>query len=217
MKLTRLIVAIGLVITTWTALGAGPAKVRSDTYTVEEARAILDYNQNKNPDQDWSIEQFAKHRLALPADQLRPTDRFDKKLLDNYVPTPPTTEPKPGAHFLGLKIRASFSDTLSSEDPTVQGDDQPATPKDLKGASFSYQHDFRVDSDAWAAKGALILPFTGATSFAPQLDDPPGLHTYGFIPSISFDRETNSADKTKSVDSLIFRAGLLLNLRVAFG
>jgi hypothetical protein len=178
------------------------------TYTVDEARAIFDYNQKKNPDQNWDFDHFANLRLDVPKGGFRPTDRIPKDLVDGYEPAPRVEECQPGPRLLGLKIRSSFSDALSSEDPTVQGSEQPETPKDLKGASFSYQRDFNASSDSWAATGALLLPITECTGFKPHLGDFPHLSTYGVIPSVSFDRQTNSADQTKEVDSLIFRLGL---------
>jgi hypothetical protein len=207
MNALRAVLLLVLLVATSMAVCAAGRQSGETMYTVDEARAILDYNQKKNPDQDWSLQTFARHRLSVSAEQLQSNDRFDKELLDTDVPPIPTIEPKAGMHFLGIKIRSSFSDVLSSEDPTVQGD-QPATAKDLKGAAFSYQHDSKISKDIWIAKGALLFPFTGATTFAPHLGDPPGLHTYGFIPSVSFHRETHDEDGSKNIDSLIFRGGL---------
>jgi len=105
-------------------------------------------------------------------------------------------------HFQGVKIRSSYSDVLTIEDPTISTASEKAS--DLTGALLSYTRDFKARSDAWAAKGALLFPFnfTQDVNYVSTQ-----LKATGIIPSVSFDRETNSADTTKNVDSLIFRVG----------
>jgi hypothetical protein len=112
--------------------------------------------------------------------------------------------------FLGPKIRASYSDTLSSEDPTVtilDGAKQPTAVKDITGALFSYTKDFVASSDAWVAKGAVLAPYVKRTDTI-ITENNGGIVAYGVIPSISFDRETNNQKKASAIDSLIFRTGV---------
>ncbi len=107
--------------------------------------------------------------------------------------------------FQGIKIRSNFDDVLTSEDPTIA--DAKEKKADLTGASFSYTRDFKADSDSWAANGSILMPFAWARSTHPHTGGPIELQSYGFIPSISFDRVSNSIDNSKDVDSLTFRLG----------
>jgi hypothetical protein len=137
---------------------------------------------------------------------------------------------KPSAPASGFSakvmVRGSYDDVLPGEDPTASAfkggasgggigaggssgasQTKPATTKtDLTGALFSYGRDLIKNKDIWTAKGALILRLEWDNPTPPNASEQV-LYSQGLIPSISFNRVQNSADKTKDVDQLIFRAG----------
>jgi hypothetical protein len=193
---------------------SAPGGKTSPTLSVEAAQAVLEFEQAKQPDRKLSWDLFQKN-FEVVHGRVRKSDLAS--FINDFAPRDiqkVREELDKSRGFQGIKIRESYADTLTSEDPTVQleGKDQPQSAKDLKGASFSYQHDFKADIDTWAAKGALIFPFLGRSNATPHLGDPLVFTTYGVIPSVSFDREVNGADKSKDVDSLIFRAGFFAKM-----
>lgn len=114
-------------------------------------------------------------------------------------------ESAPPQGFQGLKIRSNYDDVLTSEDPTVAS--AKNSRADLTGALFSYTRDYLTHSDSWGAVGAIIAPFAWHYPTHTRVMGPIELESAGFIPSISFNRVTNSEDGSKDVDSLVFRLG----------
>jgi hypothetical protein len=120
------------------------------------------------------------------------------------------SESKKQDTFYGFLIRRSYSDVTSEDDPSVAS---PADSRDkARPAQFSYTRDYLTDSNEWSAVAAIIRQFKLYSNpqdpnNAPHRDHIV-LEAVNFVPSISLDRETNSKDHTKDVDSLIFRAGM---------
>jgi hypothetical protein len=186
------------------------ASIAAETISVEAAKTVLEFEHAKDSEKDLTWHAFTQNYTVTNGR----VDKEDLKVFLNESAGRDMTRVRQALEkqtgFLGMKIRAEYSDVLSSEDPTVtiEGKEVVQSATDLKGASFSFKRDFKADADTWIAKGALLLPFIGrTTNVYPRLGDPMRLTTYGIIPSISFDREADEADATKNVDSLIFRLG----------
>ncbi|MEY2584517.1 MAG: hypothetical protein QOD80_543, partial [Verrucomicrobiota bacterium] len=188
---------------------AATACVAAETISIEAAKTVLEFEQAKDPDRQLTWNAFTQNYTVT-------NGRVEKADLKEFLKSAGRDMAKvreallKQTGFLGMKIRAEYSDVLSSEDPTVtiEGKEVVQSATDLKGASFSFKRDLKGDADTWIAKGALLFPFLGrTTNVYPRLGDPMRLTTYGAIPSISFDRETDEADATKNVNSLIFRVG----------
>lgn len=111
------------------------------------------------------------------------------------------TKSKTTTGFHGLLIRRSYSDVTLDEDPTL------GAPRGAAPAKFSYSRDFVSDSDAWAALGAIIFPFSFSSQEAPSSSNLV-LSRFALVPSISFEKITGSG-RRQEIDSLIFRAGLV--------
>ena len=119
-------------------------------------------------------------------------------------------ESKQSDTLFGFLVRRSFSDVTSEDDPSVAN---AADSRDkARPAQFSYTRDYFTDSNEWSAVAAVIRPFKLYSNPQDSNNAPHGDHmvldAVNFVPSISLDRETNSKDHTKDVDSLIFRAGM---------
>ena len=112
---------------------------------------------------------------------------------------PPEPQKATLAHLGGFLLRRSYTDYDATADPL----------DDLKGArpaEFSYAHDFLDDNNQWSAHLSVLRPInlwqgdpiTGRLSPTALL----------LVPSVTFDRVSNSASQSKRVDSLAFRAGI---------
>jgi hypothetical protein len=173
-------------------------------WSAQRTKTYFDDLNDLNPDQGWdkAFQQFQIEYGDGPYDV--DAVRNFKPISKHPVAESGSAETKQG--FQGLKIRSNYDDVLTSEDPTI------ASPKenkaDLTGASFSYTRDFRTVSDSWAAIGAIIAPFTWSFPTHPHTAGPLELQNAGLIPSVSFDRESNTNDSSKEVDSLTFRLGV---------
>jgi hypothetical protein len=182
---------------------------KPSTYTQAEVRAYLKVKQGQETGNvDWSFEAFKRVNDDKPvyaAEVVNNWGGFNRPTIHRHGAA---AEPK--KIFQGVKIRASFDDVLTSEDPTSSafGGDEKSGVSDLTGASFSYTHDYREDSNAWATKGALLLPFSVTRDVSNTTTSQMALKNYGFVPSVSFDRETNDQAADKEVNSLIFRTGV---------
>jgi hypothetical protein len=105
-----------------------------------------------------------------------------------------------------LLIRRSYSDVTAGEDPTIP--DPKESLRQAEGAQFSYFYDYLAHSTQWSAIGALIAPINLYQNHGAASQDGLALEKLHFVPSVSLQRVTNSKDKTKEVDELVFRAGL---------
>lgn len=113
---------------------------------------------------------------------------------------PPVWQPIPNPLY-NLKIRQSWSDVLSAEDPSV-GASSKMTVGDLVGATFSYSRDYQSSSDSWSAVGAILYPFEWKREESRSLIPIDML----LVPSISIDRISGTTTKA-AVDELYFRLG----------
>jgi hypothetical protein len=186
--------------------------------TISKAQVVsyIETQAKLNPDTNWSAQDFftvvGEKESYTPAEvkSYRPGEKTPgpgepAKKLPGVPRIPPMGAASP--RFQGVKIRASYTDALLSEDPTLAKN--PGKVSDLTGALFSYSRDFIGESDSWVAKGAVLLPFSASNEVnGVNLQ----LQKYGVIPSVSFDREFNGNDPKKNVDSLIFRVGAFVGL-----
>jgi hypothetical protein len=170
---------------------------------------VVDYIKTQSllhPKEKWDLADFDAKIGDKPSYTADEVNKFSPLKRHEISAKPESADVSRSAvtklHFQGVKIRSSYSDVLTIEDPTIATASEKAS--DLTGALLSYTRDFKARSDAWAAKGALLFPFsfTQDVNFVSTQTQKTGI-----IPSISFDRETNSTDATKNVDSLIFRVG----------
>jgi len=133
---------------------------------------------------------------------------FTAKQIKSYAPTPtppPAGFQKPLPGPLGpFKLRESWSDILAVEDPTVGTAEGNQSYDDLKGAKFSFERNFKTDTDTWIAQGALILPLVWVRDVALGTA---GWASYGLTPSATINRVHNEGDDTQNVEKLTFRAG----------
>lgn len=193
------------IITAGAATVPPPTKKPQPTISRAEAVNYIQVQAKLNPDAGWSVNDFDT--------EFGKKDSYTLAEFKKYQPQSAKPKPSPGIpvfpsmganspRFLGPKIRASYTDALALEDPTLSKN--PGAVKDLTGAVFSYTRDFIAESNAWVAKGAVLMPF--AYSYDVNGIDLE-LRKYGVIPSVSFDREFNDSDPKKNVDSLIFRVG----------
>jgi hypothetical protein len=133
---------------------------------------------------------------------------FTPKQIQSYSPPPPT--PPPGLQGsssgpLGrLKLRESWSDVLAIEDPTIESAAKSKTYEDLKGAKFSFERNFKSDTDTFTVQAAVILPLVWVNNV---VAGDAGFTTYGLVPSLNINRLHDEADDSKNVEKLTFRAG----------
>jgi hypothetical protein len=119
------------------------------------------------------------------------------------------SESKQPDTLFGFFVRRSYSDVTSEDDPSVT---DPADSRDkARPAQLSFTRDYLTESNEWSAVAAVIRPFKLYSNPQDPNNAPHRDHIVldlvNFVPSISLDRESNSRDHTKDVDSLIFRAG----------
>jgi hypothetical protein len=139
-------------------------------------------------------------------------ESFTPKEIKNF--SPPPLKPLEGLQGssngpLGrFKLRESWSDVLEIEDPTIQvslpDEKVKKTYDDLKGAKFSFERNFKSDTDTFTVQGALILPLVWV-HYVPAGEA--GFTTYGLSPSVTVNRVHNEGDQTNNVEKLIVRAG----------
>jgi hypothetical protein len=113
---------------------------------------------------------------------------------------PPGWQPIPNPLY-NVKIRQSWSDVLSLEDPTV-ADLAKKKVGDLVGATFSYARDYKSSNNSWSAVGAILYPFEWKREESRSLLPIDLL----LVPSVSIDRVSGTSTKS-AVDELYFRLG----------
>lgn len=187
-------------VKSWLAIeGARSADPRKD-YTW---KTFQDKHQRAHPGQPITAKELADYKPPS-----RPFDSAGNRLSDERSDF---AEVKSPAGFIKkIKVRSNFDDVLSGEDPSVAIASPDASPSekasDLTGATFSYSRDFKAKTDAWVAKGAVILPLTRVRDTNTSVYDI-DLKSYGIAPSVSFDRETDGKDSSNDKSVLAFRFG----------
>ena len=134
-----------------------------------------------------------------------------------------------GSAWQGIKIRQSYSEVLSIEDPSQASSKKVDT---LQGALFSYTKNYLTEGDSWFLQGAFLLPLVWqnttrlnpAVGLASTTDvEPDYSHwstlSWGVIPSVSIYRVIGvenipSTSLKKDVDQLTWRVGLFDKLSV---
>lgn len=100
--------------------------------------------------------------------------------------------------LFGFRIRDSY------EQNTL--DEKEKTFKAAKPAVLTFTRNIAGNQDVWAAKGALMRPFSAYKAKSVPPPDVMYLSTIVIAPSLTVDR-TISADKTKETDALQWRLG----------
>jgi hypothetical protein len=152
-------------------------------------------------------------------------------------PTGPAVSPNTGffagpngSPWQGIKIRQSYSEVLSIEDPSQSSSKKVDT---LQGALFSYTRNYLTEGDSWFLQGAFLLPMVWqratrlnpAVGLGPTTPDiePDYVHwttlSWGVVPSVSIYRVIgveNIPNTTlkKDVDQLTWRVGVFDKLSV---
>jgi hypothetical protein len=177
------------------------------TFSEAEVEAWLKVQNALHPD-DPHIDIRALKRHAQPGVTSEKIVRFTPKQINSYKPPPPA--PPEGLQGtlngpLGrFKLRESWSDVLAIEDPTVASAAGNKTYDDLKGAKFSFERNFKSDTDTWNVQAALILPLVWV-HYVSAGDA--GFTTYGLTPSVNVNRVHNEGDESQNVEKLTLRAG----------
>ena len=105
--------------------------------------------------------------------------------------------------FKRPRIRQNWRDVLYDEDPSQAGN-ETQTVKALVGATFSFAHNGRDDTDVWTAVGALIMPWEHDFALKPG----PLPTRVALAPSVSINRVATNGTSTKEVDSVFYRMGI---------
>ncbi len=159
--------------------------------------------------EDWKTAlkvRFKDADYPLPAKKL-------KQFIAEMLRKPPgESKSTSGLQSIRPMVRAKNSDVLSNEDPTIRKSDSPPNNADsVKGASFSFTHNFQSANNKWQVNGSLIVPIV----FRPDTK-PTGTNwavdSWGFIPSISVNETRDAGTPTTDVDSLIYRAGIFSHI-----
>jgi hypothetical protein len=135
-----------------------------------------------------------------------------------------------GQPWQGFKIRQSYSEVLSIEDPTQDSTKKVDT---LQGALFSYTRNYQTEGNSWSLQGAVLAPFiwqnttrlnpnVGLTEGLPSIEPDYShwsLMSWGIIPSVSVYRVTGvenipNTTLTKDIDHLTWRLGVFEKLSV---
>jgi hypothetical protein len=136
-----------------------------------------------------------------------------------------------GSPWQGIKIRQSYSEVLSIEDPSQDSTKKVDT---LQGGLFSYTRNYLTEGNAWLFQGAFILPLVwqNTTRLNPNVGlsdtsnlavEPDYSHwstlSWGIVPSASVYRVIgveNIPNTTlkKDVDQLTWRVGIFDKLSV---
>lgn len=195
-----------------------------------EAQLLADYREQfKNMSKEEVEEYFAKQNASAPP---QPGD-LSKKYKNGPYPysevheyalngqkpvmedAPVTSVPPPTGFwapiehgFLHPLIRKSWSDVLSSDDPSQDASSAKQKTSDLVGATFSFADDTDSHTQTWNAVGALILPFD--FRFAPSSTSP--LTELVLAPSVSVNRISTDPPAKTDTDQLFFRLGLFTDL-----
>jgi hypothetical protein len=112
--------------------------------------------------------------------------------------------------FKSPRIRQSWRDVLYDEDRSQQ-DKENAVLSDLVGATLSYSHDGKTNSDTWSAIGAVILPWEKNYPLTQGFS----LRRLAFAPSVGVNRVSTNGDASGESDSLLFRLGGYADVQLA--
>jgi hypothetical protein len=110
--------------------------------------------------------------------------------------------------FKSPRLRESWRDLLYEEDLSQTGN-VANQAKDIVGASLSYTHNGKSDTDTWKASGALIFPWQHSFSNGGG----PIPMQMALAPSVSVHRLDTNGDPKDEVDQLLFRLGAYLDWR----
>jgi hypothetical protein len=114
--------------------------------------------------------------------------------------------------FPWLRLRRSFSDVLTAEDPSLAGGGKEKFD-DIQGALFSYERDLKNHTETWSAQASLLAPFSFYRPYNPRTGDGFGLQRWGFIPSVSLNKLTTSGNASSELEEFTYRIGAFAKLR----
>lgn len=110
--------------------------------------------------------------------------------------------------FRSPRIRESWRDLLYEEDPS-QLENESKELGDLSGATFSWTHNGKANTDTWSASGALIWPWIYERGTLGGWD----VETLAFAPSVGIHKVDTNGDPEEEADELLFRLGAYANWR----
>jgi hypothetical protein len=180
-----------------------------------KARQYFEVQHKHNPKSKGSMEalesMFGKHNWYL-ARELRLVDQFgdqkkDYVYSDDRRPTPIVEAAEaaaPKSRWQSPMIRHDWSDVLYAEDMS-QPDRETKKVDDLVGATFSFAHDLKADTDTWNTVGSLIWPWVYHSKENLVDLDP---ETLAIAPSVSVKRISTNGPPTGEIDELFYRLGV---------
>lgn len=202
-----------------------PKQVEPDGFTLKQVDDVFRIHKRRNPDAGdlWAI---LKHKYGkqpwYKGYEIRDVlvnGKNNKQQTANRPAGDPVAvivqeiQERPKTFFEDFKsprIRQSWRDVLYDEDPS-QSDKQDAALSDLVGATFSYAHDGKANTDTWSAIGALIIPWERRFPLSQGLS----LRRLAFAPSVSVNRVFTNGDPSGESDSLLFRVGGYADVQLA--
>ncbi len=178
-----------------------PAEPKGVTITVAHLRDALS---NKFGDQDWyTPAQLADIEANGIAPAKVPQEWPTGNTIREDVDRASMREKAWSEDFKRPRISENWRDVLYDEDPSQTGN-EAKTIKDLVGATFSYAHNGRDDTDVWTAVGALIMSWEHDFALEPG----PAPTRLAIAPSVSLNRVATNSSSTKEVDSVLYRMGI---------
>jgi hypothetical protein len=199
------------------SIGATLTAADKVIFSEAEVQAWINVQNALHPNDPPIKIQDLKFAVQTGPDYKEP-EHFTPTQIKNFSPPPPPLPEglqRASSGPLGpFKLRESWSDVLAVEDPTIESQndltiesEQPKkklTYDDLKGAKFSFERNFKSDTDTWNVQAALILPLVWV-HHVPAGEA--GFTTYGLTPSANVNRVHNEGDESKNVEKLTLRAG----------
>jgi hypothetical protein len=205
-----------------TAAGHAETEKTSTLLTRQEVQTYLAVQAKLSDDPSISIEELDARAGSSPRRTYTPEEVKDylaDATLAKSKPTNADLENKSGyvgpKAFPWLRLRRSFSDVLTAEDPSLEGGGAGSFD-DLEGALFSYSRDLRQHSETWSSQAALLAPFSFYTGYNPRKNQELKLARWGFIPSFSVNRISTTGDPATEVDQLIYRVGGFMKFRSGY-
>jgi hypothetical protein len=189
-----------------------------DTYSPAVVQRHVALLHSSNPKSKPTMAALAKNfpgQTYYTSAQLRDVEKNGVE--ENYtIPRPytPTTfvaekeaQMSLSVFFKGWKtplIRHDWTDVLIAEDPSQSSDAVKSQIDDLVGATFSYAHNGKADSDTWTTVVSLIFPWVYDQPVERSLIPP----HIALAPSVSVNRISTNGVSTGETDQLLFRIGI---------
>jgi hypothetical protein len=190
----------------------------ADTFSAAVVQQHFAMLHSSNPKSKASMAALRKKypaQTSYTAAQLRDVEENGEKTVQT-IPRPETpitfvaekeAEMKQPVFLKGWKtplVRHDWTDVLITEDPSLSENAVKSKIDDLVGATFSYAHNGKANTDTWTTVGSLIFPWVYDQPVERSLFPP----HIAIAPSVSINRISTSGASTGEVDQLLFRIGL---------